>query len=697
MKIKNRIALATGACLALSSMILLSVIAWKNNNVEAQTVALVSQELTEKARTQLSTLADAQAGKTAAELNKAMYVAKGMAETMGSFIRQNGRDTQREPFYEYTKDVIQQNSNVMGTYIAWLINAVDGKDQDFIGNKHTYDNGQFAPYWFRKGDGSLGFRPLNLKTVYENIEKGSTGSEWYTCPLDTAKTCLAEPYSWEAGGRTIVGTSITMPVLVNGQVKGMTGIDMELSFLSNLVEAADQSLYSGQGQVLLISNKGLVAADSDNQHSLAKPYQGEQKDQLLTMISKGEQEILQADGYLWAVQPITIEGVNTPWAVVVSLDESIVLAGAIKTQQSMSEQFKESLVTSIIIGLVITGLGIVLLTIIAHSIATPIRRAADMINQLASHDGDLTQRLKLERNDEVGDLARGIDAFIEKTHGIVKDIAAEMVNVEHSTYRASEISNNSTLGIQKQRAEVDQIAAAINELAASAGEVAEIAVSTANSSSEAKDSVDSSAMNVGESTSSIRELSEQISNTSELMNLLAQDSNNISQIVDSIQGISEQTNLLALNAAIEAARAGESGRGFSVVADEVRNLASKTQQSTGEIQALINKLQERTKSAVHAMQKGNEQSSNCLELAEEASQHLQHVVTAIAEIDNMTSQMASVVEEQRAVTEDITRNIVNISDETNLVSDGVVEANKESQSLLSLVKKLEAQLGRFHY
>ncbi|WP_028470179.1 methyl-accepting chemotaxis protein [Neptunomonas japonica] len=697
MKIKNRIALATGACLTLSSVILLSVVAWKNNEVEAQTVALVSQELTDKAREQLSTLSDAQAGKTAAELNKALYVAKSMADTMGSFISQNGRDTQRQPFYEYTKDVLEQNTNVMGTYIAWKKNAVDGKDQDFIGNKHTFENGQFAPYWFRNGDGSLGYRPLNLTKVYADIEKGSTDSAWYTCPLETTKTCLAEPYSWEAGGRTIVGTSITLPVLVDGKVKGITGIDMELSFLSKLVNEADQSLYSGQGQVLLISNTGLVAADSDGQHALAKVYQGELKEQLLTLVANGEKQILQADGHLWAVQPIRLDSVNTPWAVVINLDESVVLAGAIKTQQSMSKQFNESLVTSIIIGLIITGLGIILLTIIAQSIAAPIRRAADMINQLVSHDGDLTQRLTLQRDDEVGDLANGIDAFIEKTHVIVKDIAAEMVNVERSTCRASDISSNSALGIEKQRAEVDQIAAAITQLAASASEVAQIAITTADSSSEAKGSVDSSAMNLDESTSSIRELSEQISNTTELMDLLAQDSNNISQIVDAIQGISEQTNLLALNAAIEAARAGESGRGFSVVADEVRNLASKTQQSTGEIQTLIDKLQGRAKSAVHAMQKGNEQSGNCLVLSEEASQHLQHVVTAISEIDNMTTQMASVVEEQRAVTEDITRNIVNISDETNLVSDGVAEANQESQSLLSLVKKLENQLGRFRY
>lgn len=697
MKIKTRIALATGACLALSSVILLAAFAWKNSEVEQQTQTLVVSELTNKALAQLSASASAEAGKTQIELSRALSVAKALADTSVSFIADQGSETSRQRFYEYTRDVLSQNKAVvMGTYIAWEKNAVND-DMLHGGAIHTHANGQFAPYWFLNGDGSLGYRTLGMDKVEEAIAAGETYGDWYTCPIETRSTCLIEPYSWEAGGKTIVGTSITVPLIVQNRVVGMTGIDMELSFLKALVDKADQALYDGQGQVFMLSNKGLVAADSDGKLELAKTYNGAAKDFLLQSVQKGEAATRQIGGEFWSVQPIAPEGVTTPWAVVIHQDASWVLAGAKEVEQSMLGQFRESMATTIIIGIVVSVSGIVLLMLIAQGIAAPIRKAADMVNQLASQDGDLTQRLTIERNDEVGELSRNINAFIHKTHEIVKDIASAMGDVEGSARRAAEISDNSTMGIEKQRAEVDQIATAINQMSASAGEVAQIATTTANSSSEAKDSVDNSAANVNRSADSIRQLSEQVSSTSELMELLAADSNNISQIVETIQGISEQTNLLALNAAIEAARAGESGRGFAVVADEVRTLASKTQESTEEIQGLIDQLQQRTKEALEAMHRGNSQSDDCLQMAEEASTHLNQVVGAIAEIDNMTTQMASVVEEQRAVTEDITRNIVNISDETSLVADGAVAANQESQALLELVKQLESQLNRFRY
>jgi len=370
----------------------------------------------------------------------------------------------------------------------------------------------------------------------------------------------------------------------------MSGVDMELGFLAALVKRADQAIYDGKGQVFMLSHKGLVAADSDGKLPLAKPYNGDEKAFLLDSIKSDRAVTKQVAGSFWSVQPIHLAGITTPWAVVIRQDSSVVLDGAKAVEDSMKSQFSDSFITMLIIGAVITVGGIIVLMLIAQGIAAPIRKAANMIDQLASQDGDLTQRLNLDRRDEVGDLAKGIDAFIAKTQDIVRDIAAEMGNVEGSARRAAEISHNSTLGLEKQRAEVDQIATAINQMSASAGEVAQIATTTASASSEAKHSVDNSATNVQRSADSIRVLSDQVSNTSALMDLLAQDSQNISQIVDSIQGISEQTNLFALNASVEAARAGEAGRGFAVVADEVKSLSTRTKNTAGEVHGVLDSL-----------------------------------------------------------------------------------------------------------
>lgn len=214
MKIKTRIALATGACLALSSVILLAAFAWENSEVENKTQSLVVTELTNKALAQLSASAAAEAGKTQIELSQALSIAKGMADTSVSFITEQSTETSRQRFYEYTRDVLSRNKDtVMGAYIAWEKNAVN---DDALHNDahHSHKNGQFAPYWFLNGDGSLGSRPLDMSTVEEAAATGGTDGDWYLCPIKNRGACMVEPYSWVAGGKTIVGTSITVPLIV---------------------------------------------------------------------------------------------------------------------------------------------------------------------------------------------------------------------------------------------------------------------------------------------------------------------------------------------------------------------------------------------------------------------------------------------------------------------------------------------------
>lgn len=699
-KIHYKIAMAAGLCIVVAVVTLALVVVNRNNALQQQVMAMTSQELSQKAENELQKLAEIQAGKVIEPLTQAMEVTRGITNTMKSFLLgQRPELLDRVAFSEYTRDVLVQNPDLMGTYIAWEEGVGDGRDAEFIGTNHTHESGQFAPYWNRSADGNIAIRPLNLTKVYDDEAKGNPGgvSDWYLCPKHKKRDCMVDPYTWEVQGQTVVGTSLVSAILDGNRFIGMTGIDISLGFLQGIAQSGDSNFYNGAGSIFFVAPNNMLGAASDNSELVGKPLPGDRAQIIASAMADGKAQVLSAGDLYYAIAPIVVKGVPERWAAVIEIEKAVVLAGVAKTDQVVTSSFVSTIEVFVLIAALIAVLSVVVMSVLAKGISSPIENTARALAQLASNEGDLTRRTALNRDDEIGDLSKSIDAFLSKTHDIVKDIAGEMDQVNNSVDVSKRLSDNTNKGMQTQREELELVSVAINEMSATAAEVAKSAAMTAESAGSVRDSVHAGNQKVELNLNSIRELVEDMESTGSVIQRLSDDSANISNIVNVINGISEQTNLLALNAAIEAARAGEQGRGFAVVADEVRTLAAKTQESTGEIQSLIDTLQACTNEAVSSIDQGREKSARCIEQAQDAVASLQEVVSSISQVDDMTTQIASAAEEQRSVSEDITRNVNTISDVATDVANGAEESQRESAHMMDSVFALKEQLNRFRY
>ncbi|RKZ89749.1 MAG: hypothetical protein DRQ39_00060 [Gammaproteobacteria bacterium] len=310
-------------------------------------------------------------------------------------------------------------------------------------------------------------------------------------------------------------------------------------------------------------------------------------------------------------------------------------------------------------------------------------------------DVDLTQLLQPPGKTKVGQaLAKGTNTMLEKFAATLKEFSEATNSISVSTHTVSTLVNESSHNMRTQRVETDQVATAITELSASAEEVSRNAQLGAEATKVADEEAQNGAKIVNEAVDTIQELAGSLSDASTVIHSLEDDSESIGSVLAVIQGIAEQTNLLALNAAIEAARAGEQGRGFAVVADEVRTLASRTQVATEEIKTIIEQLQARSKEAVAVMTKGCDNANSGVEKATAAGKALNDIATKVADIDDMNALIATAAREQCSVAEEVNQSVIRISQLTEQTTEGSSQASQASQELeqqASRLKELAAQ------
>ena len=344
--------------------------------------------------------------------------------------------------------------------------------------------------------------------------------------------------------------------------------------------------------------------------------------------------------------------------------------------------------------LIAVGMGL-LGVLLAGSVSRPLNELARLFRELGSGDGDLTQRLKVEGRDELSQVATGFNNFVAKIHGSIEQVAS---NSRQLAATANEVAAKAQLtqhNCTAQRDRTVQVATAIHEMGATVTEIAGNASLAADVAKQANEQADAGAQVVAQARHGIVGLSGEIEQVAGVIESLASQTDSIGSILDTIRSISEQTNLLALNAAIEAARAGEQGRGFAVVADEVRNLASRSAASTAEIQGMINRLQEQSARAVSAMAQGRNQSLRVVTQADEANGALDQITGHITQISDMNIQVATATEEQSSVVGEINRNVEDINQLTMETADIAHQLTESSRSLQQLSGELDKLVGNF--
>ncbi|MCV6588407.1 MAG: methyl-accepting chemotaxis protein [Marinobacterium sp.] len=495
---------------------------------------------------------------------------------------------------------------------------------------------------------------------------------WYALARQQNRTSITEPYEDAGTGEILI--SVAAPMQNQGQFYGASFFDVSLAGLSQMLNRVD---LMDAGYAFMISANGNTISHPDSS------FNGQNISHYIPSAQIRE-----------GVQTVTIKG--TAYNLILKRTASMPwYVGVLLNKGQMMSVVDEMALSSLIITVVSVLIGVAALTLILKSLMRPIINLEHALHDIAAGDGDLTRQLDTNCEPEFAALAQHFNTFTARLRNLIQDVISASDQINQATHQSSDGARASSTDMGHQLDELEMLAAAMNEMAASATQVAGNARQAAQAVASAEKSVEEGGLSLQQTSESISHLSAHVDDAVDVVRTLESASDNIESILAVINDIADQTNLLALNAAIEAARAGEQGRGFAVVADEVRTLAHRTTESTTEIRQMIEQLQNGTRSAVETMTNSKEVVVNAVERSQQLAASFTDITTSMHQITAMNTQIASAAEQQSSVSEEINKNTVRIRDICATVSDRAQQTRQDIDTQLSHVESQKQALNHF--
>ena len=502
---------------------------------------------------------------------------------------------------------------------------------------------------------------------------------WYkTAMANPGKTVRTEAYYW-AGDDAVLVSTVRAVANQLGAQGGVVNIDVSLKQLTEIVK---QIKLGESGYLMLMENTGTVLVD---------PKQPEHNFKALSSLGDGYAQLAKAGKGLVEVE---LNGERYMANVWPSEQLGWTFIGLIKQSEVMSSATQLTWLIAIIAA-VLAVLFAVVGASFASLIVRPIRSVASGLEGIAQGEGDLTQNLQIRGRDETAQLANWFNQFLAAIRNLIQSIGGAASKILDTSKSSTQVSHDMAEAAGRQREAVDMVSTAFHEMVATANEVARSCSQAAESADSGQRQAREGQQQIDAAVTSVDRLSQEIEQSAQSMQQLERDSNDIQSILGTIRSIAEQTNLLALNAAIEAARAGEQGRGFAVVADEVRALAKRTADSTAEIDGLLGNLAKRTSQVTQQMHASLEVSQQSVIRIGEARSSFGQIRESVDVIRDMNTQIATAAEQQHQVAEDINRHISHIHGDAQLVAELANSARLDSQSLAGLSNELDGLVRRF--